>query len=165
MTARSNGRFNEVRFAAARLQTMSGPLSLYASVRGQLAFDNLDSSEKMELGGAYGVRAYPEGEAYGDEGVLATAEARLMLNRWTGSLPGQLQLVAFVDAGAGRFAHDPWFAGTNRARRSGYGVGLNWFGPDNLVVRATYARRFGDQPATSAPDQRGRFWFQIVKLF
>ncbi len=165
LTARSNGRFNEVRFAAARLQTLSGPLSLYASVRGQIAFDNLDSSEKMELGGAYGVRAYPEGEAYGDEGVLATAEARLMLNRWTGPLPGQLQLVGFVDAGQVNFAHDPWFAGTNRARRSGYGVGLNWFGPDNLVVRASYARRFGDQPATSAPDQRGRFWFQVVKLF
>ena len=165
LTARSNGRFNELRFAAARLQTISGPLSLYASVRGQIAFDNLDSSEKMELGGAYGVRAYPEGEAYGDEGVIATAEARLMLNRWTGSLPGQLQLIGFVDAGQVEFAHNPWFTGPNRARRSGYGVGLNWFGPDNFVVRASYARRFGDQVSTSAPDQNGRFWLQIVKLF
>ena len=58
-------------------------------MRGQLAFDNLDSSEKMELGGAYGVRAYPEGEAFGDEGYIATAEARLMLDSLTGSLPGR----------------------------------------------------------------------------
>ena len=165
LTARSNGHFNEVRFAAARLQTISGPLSLYASVRGQIAFDNLDSSEKMELGGAYGVRAYPEGEAYGDEGAIATAEARLMLGRWTGTLPGQLQLIGFVDAGRVHFAHDPWFPGSNRASRSGYGAGLNWFGPDNLVVRAAYARRFGDQAATSAPDRNGRFWLQVVKLF
>jgi hemolysin activation/secretion protein len=144
---------------------LSGPLSFYASVRGQLAFDNLDSSEKMELGGAYGVRAYPEGEAYGDEGVIATAEARLMLNRWTGSMPGQLQLIAFVDAGQVNYAHNPWFAGPNRARRSGYGAGLNWFGPDNLIVRASYARHLGDQAATSAPDHGDRIWLQIVKLF
>ena len=34
----------------------------------------------MELGGAYGVRAYPEGEAFGDTGYIATTEARLMLD-------------------------------------------------------------------------------------
>jgi hemolysin activation/secretion protein len=165
LTARSNGHFNALRFAASRLQTLSGPLSLYASVRGQLAFDNLDSSEKMELGGAYGVRAYPEGEAYGDQGVIATAEARLMLGHWTGPLPGQLQLIAFVDAGRVDYAHNPWFDGPNHANRSGYGAGLNWFGPDNLIVRATYAHRFGDQMATSEPDHAGRFWLQIVTLF
>ena len=119
----------------------------------------------MELGGAYGVRAYPEGEAYGDEGVIATAEARLMLGHWTGALPGQLQLIGFVEAGQVEYAHNPWFTGPNRARRSGYGAGLNWFGPDNLILRATYAHRFGDQVSTSAPDHAGRFWFQIVKLF
>jgi len=165
LTARTNGHYNLVRFAAARLQTISGPLSLYASLRGQLAFDNLDSSEKMELGGAYGVRAYPEGEAYGDQGFLLTAEGRLMLNRWTGSLPGQLQLIAFVDYGQVDYAHNPWFTGPNRSHRSGYGAGLNWFGPDNLILRASYARRFGDQISTSQPDHAGRFWFQIVKLF
>ncbi|MDQ1674653.1 MAG: hypothetical protein QOC98_3215, partial [Frankiaceae bacterium] len=79
--------------------------------------------------------------------------------------PGQLQLIAFVDAGQVDYSHNPWFAGSNRAHRSGYGAGLNWFGPDNLIVRASYARRFGDQMATSGPDQNGRFWLQIVKLF
>ena len=78
LTARSQGGYHKLQLSAARLQTLSGPLSLYAAVRGQLAFDNLDSSEKMELGGAYGVRAYPEGESYGDQGYIATAEARLM---------------------------------------------------------------------------------------
>ena len=164
LTARSQGGFSKIQAGFARLQTISGPLSLYGAMRGQIAFDNLDSSEKMELGGAYGVRAYPEGEAYGDQGFIATLEARLMLNQWTGSLPGQLQLITFVDVGAVKFAQDPWFAGTNRAHRSGYGAGLNWTGPHGLLLRATYARRLTG-PATSAPDHSGRFWFQIVKLF
>jgi hemolysin activation/secretion protein len=165
LTARSQGGYGKLQFSAARLQTLSGPFSLYGAVRGQLAFDNLDSSEKMELGGAYGVRAYPEGEAYGDQGYIATAEARLMLSQWTGSLPGRLQLIAFVDAGEVRFAHAPWFTGSNHASRSAYGAGLVWAGPAGLVARASYARKLGDSPATSAPDRNGRFWFQVTKLF
>jgi hemolysin activation/secretion protein len=165
LTARSQGHYNKLQFSAARLQTLSGPLSLYASVRGQLAFDNLDSSEKMELGGAYGVRAYPEGEAYGDQGYIATLEARLMLSQWTGALPGRLQLIGFADAGEVRYAHHPWFAGSNHAARSGIGAGLTWAGPDGLVVRTSYAARLGHKPATSAPDRPGRFWFQITKMF
>lgn len=165
LTARSQGGFGKLQYSLSRLQAVSGPLSLYGSVRGQLATDNLDSSEKMELGGAYGVRAYPEGEAYGDEGHVATLEARLALDQWTTALPGRFQLIGFVDRGEVDFAHDPWFSGSNHARRSGYGVGLNWSGPDDLFIRASYARRIGDQAATSGPDERGRAWFQIVKLF
>jgi len=165
LTAHSNGRFNYLQFGLARQQTIAGPLSLYGSVRGQLAFDNLDSSEKMELGGAYGVRAYPEGEAFGDEGYVATAEARLMLDGLTGSLPGRFQLIGFVDYGQVAYAHEPWLGGPNRTHRSGYGAGLAWFGPDNLILRGTYATRLGDEPVTSQPDHAGRAWFQIVKLF
>jgi hemolysin activation/secretion protein len=164
LTARSNGGFGKIQFSLARQQTISGPLSLYAGLRGQLAFANLDSSQKMELGGAYAVRAYPEGEAYGDQGYVATLEARLMLDQWLPSFPGELQAIAFIDGGIVEYAHNPWFTGSNRAYRSGAGAGLAWFGPDNLIVRATYAHRLGD-PATSAPDHDGRFWFQIVKLF
>jgi len=165
VTAGRQGGFNKVQFSAARLQTVRGPFSVYASVRGQIATDNLDSSEQMGLGGAYAVRAYPEGEAYGDEGYIATLEARLSLDRWTQQLYGRFQLIGFVDGGQVDFAHDPWLPGPNQASRSGYGVGLTWYGPDDLIMRASYARKLGDQPATSAPDEDGRFWFQVVKLF
>ncbi|MCL6250838.1 ShlB/FhaC/HecB family hemolysin secretion/activation protein [Altererythrobacter sp. KTW20L] len=165
LTAQSDGQFSLVRMALAREQVIAGPLTLYAAVRGQLAFDNLGSSEKMGLGGAYGVRAYPEGEAYGDEGYIATAEVRLSLGQLTGSFPGTFQLIGFVDHGRITFAHDPWLAGSNHASRSGYGAGINWFGPDNLSLRASYATRLGNQPVTSQPDHAGRFWLQAVKLF
>ena len=164
-TARSQGGFNKLQYAVSRLQTVGGPLSVFGSLRGQVATNNLDASEKMELGGAYAVRAYPEGEAYGDEGYVATVEARLALDEWTRSLPGRFELIGFVDTGEVNFAHDPWFPGSNHARRSGVGVGVNWSGPDDLFIRASYARRLGDQIATSGPDEEGRAWFQIVKLF
>ena len=164
-TAHTQGHFNKVSFSAARVQTLAGPLSIYGSVRGQLALDNLDSSEKMELGGAYGVRAYPEGEAYGDQGYVATAEARLALHQWMQSVPGQFQLIGFVDVGAVDYAKDPWFAGRNTSHRSGIGAGASWAGPEHILLSATYAYKLGGQHATSAPDEPGRAWFQIVKLF
>ena len=164
LTARSHGSFGKLQASVARLQTISGPLSLYGAVRGQLASKNLDSSEKMELGGAYAVRAYPEGEAYGDEGYLATLEARYLFPAAT-PLPGQLQAIAFVDAGAVRYAKNPWFTGSNSAHRSGYGAGLIWSAPNDFIVKASYARKLGSQDATSGPDRDGRFWFQVAKLF
>ncbi|MES2495611.1 MAG: ShlB/FhaC/HecB family hemolysin secretion/activation protein [Pseudomonadota bacterium] len=165
MTARSAGGFGKVQFSAARLQAISGPLTLYGSIRGQYAFNNLDSSEKMELGGAYGVRAYPEGEAYGDQGYIATAETRLMLSHWMPRFPGQLQAIGFIDVGRVDFAHDPWFTTSNHANRSAIGAGLTWFAPRDLILRATYATKLGSADATAAPDKSGRFWFQVVKLF
>jgi hemolysin activation/secretion protein len=119
----------------------------------------------MELGGAYAVRAYPEGEAYGDQGFVATLEARYVVDSWASGLPGEFQLFGFVDHGQVEYAHDPWFTGSNHARRSGIGAGVAWAGPHDIMVKATYAHKLGDQVATSAPDEDGRAWFQIVKLF
>ncbi|GGE86658.1 hypothetical protein GCM10011404_19280 [Sphingomonas prati] len=161
-TAGIDGGYGKLQFSLARLQTVAGPLSLFGSVRGQVAFNNLDISERMELGGAYAVRAYPEGEAYGDEGYVATVEARLNLPQ---VVPGNLQLFGFVDAGEVRFAKNPWFDGQNRAKRSAYGASVAWAGPYGLAARATYARKLSDADATSAPDKSGRAWFQISKSF
>ena len=162
-TARTNGAYAKLSGSASRLQHVIGPLSLYGLVRGQFAANNLDISEKMELGGAYGVRAYPEGEAYGDEGYLATLEARLLLPKWLESLPGEMQAISFVDTGWVRFNESPWLPGPNEATRSGVGVGLTWVTPNDFTATAFYAHRIGP-PATSAPDH-GRFWVQLVKYF
>ena len=162
LTARTDGGYGKVQFSFARLQTIAGPLSLFASARGQIAFDNLDISEKMELGGAYAVRAYPEGEAYGDQGYVATAEARLALPQ---IVPGALQLFGFVDVGEVDYVKHPYFDGSNHAKRSAYGAGLSWAGPHGFAARATYARKLGDADATSAHDKSGRAWFQLSKTF
>jgi len=164
-TARTNGGYAKLSFSASRLQQLVGPLSLYGEVRGQIASKNLDVSEKMELGGAYGVRAYPEGEAYGDEGYMATLEARLLLPRWWEGLPGDMQAIAFVDTGSVTLNTSPWTTGTNSATRSGAGVGLIWADTNNFTASATYAWELGNTRATSAPDHLGGFWVQIVKYF
>ena len=162
-TAQTNGHYDKLSFSAMRLQRAGGPFSVYAGVSGQLASKNLDVSEKMELGGINGVRAYPEGEAYADEGYLLTLEARVDLPPLPAPIPGHLQLVAFADTGHVTLNHDPFVAGPNHRTLSGAGVGVNWGDPGNFLLRAFYAFKLGSESATSAPDRSGRFWVQFVK--
>ena len=143
----------------------NGGTNTIPRVRGQLAFDNLDSSEKMELGGAYGVRAYPEGEAYADQGYVLNLEARVALPPLPAGVAGRLQLVGFVDHGNVSTSKDPWTSAPNHRSLSGVGVGLIWADTNNFVVKAYYARKVGSEPALSAPDSAGRFWLQAVKYF
>jgi hemolysin activation/secretion protein len=164
-TAQTNGHFNKLAFSAARLQSVTNTLSLYASINGQAASKNLDVSEKMELGGMYAVRAYPEGEAYADEGYVLSLEARLALPKYSESMPGQWQLIGFVDTGTVTINRSPWGSGVNTRTLSGAGLGLNWSEVNNFMVRVYYAVKLGNEVATSAPDASGRFWIQAVKYF
>ncbi|PKO34063.1 MAG: peptide transporter [Betaproteobacteria bacterium HGW-Betaproteobacteria-7] len=164
-TARSNGNFHKLAFSAARLQRVTDSVSFSAAISGQWASKNLDVSEKMELGGMYGVRAYPEGEAYADRGYLLNLEARLQLPKFSQSLPGQMQLIGFVDTGTVTLHKNPWASGKNTRTLSGAGVGVNWYETNNFMVRAYYAFKLGNEDATSAPDKSGRFWIQLIKYF
>lgn len=164
-TARSNGSYDKLGFSAARLQEVTEQTALYASIFGQIASKNLDYSEKMELGGASGVRAYPEGEAFADEGYVLSLEARRQLPRISGNQPGDLQLIGFVDTGSAILNKDPWVAEQNRRRLSGAGIGLDWSKNDDFVVKTYFAWKVGDAAATSAPDKNGLFWLQGVKYF
>ncbi len=165
-TAQSNGHYNKLGYRVSRLQSVTDSISLYAAINGQVASKNLDISEKMELGGMYAVRAYPEGEAYADQGYVLTLEARMQLPKFSERQLGQVQLIGFVDTGSVTINKTPWpGAGPNRRTLSGAGVGLNWSDANNFMVRAYYAFKLGDEAATSAPDKSGRFWIQAVKYF
>jgi hemolysin activation/secretion protein len=164
-TAQTNGHFDKLALNLSRLQRVTDTLSLSAAINGQVASKNLDTSEKMELGGMYGVRAYPEGEAYGDQGYVLNLEARWLLPKLTERLPGQIQFIGFIDTGSVTLNKTPWAAGPNQRTLSGAGIGLNWSESNNFMVRAYYAFKVGSEAATSAPDADGRFWIQAVKYF
>ena len=163
-SARTDGAFSKLGFAVSRLQSASPSMSLFAGLRGQVASQNLDVSEKMELGGMNGVRAYPEGEAYADEGALLTLELRKQLDV-SAQAAGQVHLAAFIDAGTVKLHHQAWAAGDQRRHLSGAGVGVYWTQARDFAVKAFYARKLGSEASTSAPDKSGRFWVQGVKYF
>ncbi|TCT10164.1 ShlB/FhaC/HecB family hemolysin secretion/activation protein [Paralcaligenes ureilyticus] len=163
--AHSNGAYNKIGFSASRLQHITDSVSFYAGIRGQWASKNLDISEKMELGGMYGVRAYPEGEAFGDQGYILNLEARWQLPKFAPRMPGQVQLIGFVDTGTVITNKSNWTSGPNRRTLSAAGVGINWAEANNFSVTAYYAHKLGNAQAQSGPNKSGLFWIQMVKYF
>lgn len=164
-TAKTQGQYSKVAYSLSRTQGLTESLSLYAGINGQFASKNLDTSEKMELGGMNAVRAYPEGEAYADEGYVLTLEARVLLPKFSQQQPGDVHLIGFVDTGSVTVNKQPWAAGDNQRTLSGAGVGLTWSEYNNFLLRVYYARTLGSEVAASAPDKSGRVWFQAVKYF
>ncbi|MDH5822456.1 ShlB/FhaC/HecB family hemolysin secretion/activation protein [Luteimonas sp. RD2P54] len=164
-SARTNGSYGRLWFNATRQQRVTDRLSLHASFSAQRASQNLDPSEKMVLGGIAGVRAYPQGEGFGDEGYLATLEGHLLLAGWSERIPGQVHVLGFVDGGRITVDKDPWFAGDNHRTLSGAGIGATWSESGSFAVRTYYAVKLGSEDAISAPDKSGRFWIQAVKHF
>jgi hemolysin activation/secretion protein len=164
-TARTNGSYQKLWFNVARMQRFTDTFSVNASLTGQLASKNLDPSEKLVLGGMEGIRAYPQGEAFGDEGLLANVEARLLLGGLSKRVPGDVHLLGFVDGGRVTINRDPWDNSPNERDLYGAGVGLGWSDPGNFSVRTYYAVALGSEEAMSAPDKSGRFWIQAIKYF
>lgn len=164
-SARTNGSYSKLWFNASRVQRITDIVSVRAGVSGQIASKNLDPSEKMVLGGMDGVRGYPQGEAFGDQGYLATVEASLLLAGLSGHVPGQVHLLGFVDNGRVTINKNPWFVGDNNRTLSSAGAGLTWDDPGNFAVRTYYAIKLGSEDALSAPDKSGRFWIQAIKYF
>ena len=117
-TAQSAGRFNKFNLDVARIQSLVGDFSLYGRFSGQWANKNLDSSEKFNLGGFYGVRSHPLGEGTGDQGYLGQLELRYALS-------AALTPFAFYDGGHSRGNVNPWDANSTATRTvTGHGVGL-----------------------------------------
>ena len=66
--AKTDGNYNKTYIQFFRIQRIVDKLDLHIVAAAQIANKNLDSSEKFTLGGISGIRAFPAGEASGDEG-------------------------------------------------------------------------------------------------
>jgi hemolysin activation/secretion protein len=157
LTAQTQGNFNKANLSLLRLQHVTERVSLYGQFQGQWADGNLDSSEKMTLGGAYGVRAYPQGEVSGDQGWLANVELRY-------ALPQDWQASVFVDHGEMRLNKNAWVSGENHQGLSGAGFGANWAN-QNWRVNASVAWRIGNDGAQSSGERTPRIWGQVSRYF
>ena len=165
-TAKTNGQYNKLALNGMRLQNVfDTPFSLYGAANGQLASKNLDIWEKMELGGMYGVRAYPAGTAFGDQGYIVNLEARYLLPVMAESIPGRVSLVALYDTGSINYNKNPWTPVNNTVTLNGAGGGLTWAELNNFTVKGYYAHKVGNTPSTLNASAPGQFWIQMIKYF
>ena len=156
-TARSAGDFTKWSASFQRTQRVEDDMTASVSWSGQWASKNLDSSEKFSLGGAYGVRAYPQGEASGDEGQLLSLELRKRVSAgW--------ELQGFYDAGWVTANRNPWTAAANLRHLAGYGVGTAYAG-GGYTLRMFAAWKTGSGQPTSDIDRTPRVWLQAATYF
>ncbi len=151
MQNKVDSQFSRIRLNLNHIQFMRDDLSIILKMDGQYASDNLDSSQKIYLGGYSGVRAYPLSEGSGSKGFIINAEIKKQL-------PLSLTLTGFYDFGYAKQYTDqtgsngsPIFNGQrNSFNLKGAGVSIDWVGPYNSVFSASWSRRIGDNPNPQA---------------
>jgi hemolysin activation/secretion protein len=172
ITTQKNGGYSKTNYALSRLQRLGSATSLYVSLSGQMASKNLDSSEQFALGGPYGVRAYPTGEAIGDEGMLVAVEGRWQFrDNWQASV--------FLDRGQIRLHKNEWLGWqglnttiTNAYSLTGTGLGLDYSRPGRLLLRMMLAKKLGTNSGrdvngndADGRDSKFRGWIQGIVYF
>lgn len=162
----AQGRYTKAELNVTAVQRLGNSADVLLKGSAQIASHNLDGSEKMYLGGANGVRAYPQGEGSGDEGVMGTVETRFYTK-----LPG-LVFSTYFDMGHVQYYNDGTLYGTPKGRPAsgitlkGWGIGLSYTKPNDWFARLDYARRIGDDPNLSEKAQaNGRTWFMLGKIW
>lgn len=161
-SARTQGWFSKTNLGFSRLQRLGQNSTLHFSWAGQWANTNLDSSQKMSVGGPYSVRAYDVGALSGDTGYRTSVELRYDLGQVVG---GKLQAVAFWDGAYLKVNQRPWVAGANSATLSGAGVGLDWTGLNQWRARAYLASPLGSTPELIRTTDSTRMWTEVAYSF
>lgn len=162
---KTSGMFEHVDADYQRLQAITDTTSMLLSMRGQLAFQNLDTSEKSSLGGPRGVRAFAVGDGVGDDVFLGTVELRQRVPAWS-LFNAPFVLSAFVDGGRYKNWHDPVSTDTDNTRTlGGYGIGLNMTSRDDFQFRLDVAHRINKGVLPGSDNRRTRAWASLQKWF
>ena len=177
---RTAGNFQKTTLQLNRLQQLNPAFQAAFNFNGQLAYQNLSSSEQFFLGGVSGVRAYPSSEGAGDTG--ATSSAELIYNLVKPY--GRVQLKGFFDYGFIDLHYDNYNLTTGQfmpidtaTKRSQYGLsgaGLSMMLTDQkrFSISTTWAHTIGSNPGRTTQGKNAdggtdkqRFWLQGVVAF
>ncbi len=168
MGPHTEGLFSKVRLNGTITEPITDTTSFFSSFTSQRSNKNLDTSEKMQLGGESGVRAFPTGEGAGSEGEMVSFELRQMVNE-------NVRLSVFYDIGRIYQYRDAAYPGgpqNNAYVLKGYGLGFAYTAADGLQFKMTWATRQGDNPnpTQTGMDQdgtydRNRYWLQVSMPF
>jgi hemolysin activation/secretion protein len=121
---------------------------------------NLDSSERMPVGGSAGVMGYPSGELIGSNAALARVELAQILPAWAQGLDSSWSV--FTDWGQAAAAKP---LSALDERRSIRDIGLGWAGNyQGFMFKAQVAHRLSDQ-AQSEPYANYKLLIQAGMAF
>lgn len=156
------GYFAKYNLAAQRVETISVTTALHLTMNMQHTANNLDSSQKMDAGGPYSVRAYLAGIRSSDSGYFASMELRHALgiayqSQWTATL--------FTDLAGLRTNPSTSATTTSPTVIKGAGAGLMWSGPSLWSGSSFIAWPVSDYPSGVSSHKPARVYVTVQKGF
>ena len=147
--AKRHGSFEKTLINFYYSQLINEKLNFKTFGLAQFSNKNLDSSEQISLGGINGVRAYPSGEASGDEGYKFTAELQANLFRlFNNNIFGSL----FYDYGFIQQYKDPsniTLTTPNKYSLSGWGVAFDFNPNQDFSFKLVLSKTIGSNDGKS----------------
>jgi hemolysin activation/secretion protein len=163
--AKTNGNFQKFNAQVFRIQEITDKLNLQILASAQKVDKNVDSSEDFSLGGPTAIRAYPSGEAAGDEGFRVSVDAQY--NLISGSKFGAIILSSFYDYGEIKQYKDTYdivMTSPNEYSLEGWGVALDFLTMNRFNLKIIWADAIGDNPGktlgnnSDGKNNRSRIW-------
>jgi hemolysin activation/secretion protein len=177
-SGKTEGSFTRFNLEFNRLQHLQGNLSSLLSLSGQLASQNLDSSQKFFIGGPFSVAGYPTGEAGGDEGALLHADLRYDFYDmpWRGNLQASVFYAVgwatlFKNTWSGWNATNPDLDNHIQLQSVGFGLTQTW--DETFVLRGLLGYQVGSNEtkdptsgeAIDGSSENYRAWVQGIYYF
>lgn len=157
----TDGRYTKVSASIEKGIEFNAEYSLTTSLRFQKALNhkNLDGSEDFSLGGAYGVRAFPDVEHSAENGYILGAELFYTLPSFEGI---NHKASIFADSGYASMEKDN---GTLESRQlSDVGIGYQAFYKE-FFAKAQVARVMGGEKSTTEDKDSTRALLQIGWMY
>lgn len=164
--SKTKGGFAKYNLNVSRLQYFEGGTSLALRADYQRASKNLDSVERISIGGINRWRQYAELPSLADTGVVVGAELRKKIpaNTFLAKiLLLDISPYGFVDYGQGRLNQKPK-AGDNHVKSTHIGLGLDATFKNAWLFSVTASHQNRDFEGSGAENEV-RFWGQLQKFF
>ncbi len=124
--AKTAGSFSKLNLTFSRTQLLTDTLSLNLNTEYQIADKNLDSVEKIAIGGINRWRSFSEFPTAADQGVIVGLELRQRFNNvsFQEVSLNNLSPYVFVDYGKGKINQNA-LANNNTVHAANYGIGVD----------------------------------------
>jgi len=159
--AQTDGDYDKISGSIEKTVHFNPEYALTASLRFQKALGNknLDGSEDFSLGGAYGVRAFPEGEHSAEDGYLLGAELFYTLPSYEG-----ITHKASIFADTGYATMENKMSGSESRHLSDLGFGYQ-ASYKQFFTKAQIAHVIGAEKVESESDHSTRVLLQIGYIY
>ena len=155
--AKTDGGYSKVVATLEKSLAFDETYSMTGSLRFQKALGgkNLDGSEDFSLGGAYGVRAFPDGELSAENGYIAGLELFYALPSYE-SITSKASI--FADSGYAKMENSTGATEPRQLSDMGLGYQASY---KEFFAKAQLARVIGGSDVKSEPNYQNKFLLQL----